>query len=163
MNSASGPVCKVGDGGKVIVHKNADNTCQLSYHDGSGKTLFRAGLNLFDPWTVIKGNAGRDPIFYMDAVNIAANIIEQHWLCRFFFEFDNKHVLVSALGHIFYDDMTHLTKFFDLDEIKNRFLAIAKSVPDHVIKRTESAMEVDIEVDKAPYIDARFKNKSQLY
>ncbi len=43
-----GPMCKIGDGGNVIVHKNADNdTRQLSYRDGSGKTLFRAGLNLF--------------------------------------------------------------------------------------------------------------------
>ena len=36
-----------------------------------------------------------------------------------------------------------------------------KSVPDHVIKHAESAMEVDIEIDKAPYIDARFKGESQ--
>ncbi len=78
-----GPMFKVGDGGKVIVHKNADNTCQLLYRDGSGNILFRAGLNLFDPWTVIKGNAGRDPVFCMDAVNIAVNIIEQHRLCFF--------------------------------------------------------------------------------
>ena len=99
----------------------------------------------------------------MDAVNIAVNIIEQRQLCRFFFEFDNKHVFASALGHIFYDDMTHLTKFFDLDEMKNRFLAISKSVPDYVIKRAESTMSVDIEVDKAPYIDACFKGESQLY
>ena len=41
--------------------------------------------------------------------------------------------------------------------MKNRFRAISKSVPDHVIKRAESAMEVDIEVDKEPYIDARFR------
>jgi hypothetical protein len=148
------PMCKVGDGGKVIVHKNADNTRQLLYSDGSGKTLFRTGSSLFDPWTVIKGNAGQDPVFYMDAVNIAVNIIAQRQLCPFFFEFDNKHVFASALGHIFYDDMTHLTKFFDLDEMKNRFLAISKSVPDHVIKHAESAMEVDIEVDKG---------ESQLY
>ena len=81
----------------------------------------------------------------------------------FFFEFDNKHELASALGYIFYDDMTHPTEFFDLDEMKNRFFAISKSVPDHVIKRAKSAIEVDIEVDKAPYIDARFKGESQLY
>lgn len=93
----------------------------------------------------------------------AVNIIEQRRRRRFFFKFDNKHVLASALGHIFYDDMTHLTEFFDLDEMKNRFLAISKSVPDHVIKRAESAMEVDIEVNKAPCIDARFKGESQLY
>ena len=63
-------------------------------------------------------------------------------------------MLASALGHIYYDNMAHLTMFFDLDEMKNRFLAISKSVPDHVIKHAESAMEVDIEVDKG---------ESQLY
>jgi hypothetical protein len=153
-----GPMCKVGDGGEVIVHENADSTRQVSYRDKNSKTLFRAELNLFDPWTLIKGNAGVEPVFYMDAVNF-----EQGRLCRFFFEFHSKEVLASALGHLFYDDMNHLTEFFVHDEMKNRFLVISKTVPDHIIKRDESAMEVDIEVHHVPFIDDEFKGESQAY
>jgi hypothetical protein len=153
-----GPMCKVGDGGEVVVHDYVDSTRQVTYRDKNGKTLFRAGLHLFNPWTAIKGNAGLEPVFYMDAVNL-----EQGRLRRFFFEFHNKEVLASALGHLFYDDMNHLTEFFVHDEMKNRFLVISKSIPDHIIKRDDSAMEVDIEVHQAPFIDDEFKGESQAY
>ncbi len=47
--------------------------------------------------------------------------------------------------------------------MKNRFLVISKSVPDHIIKRDESAMEVDIEVHHVPFTDDEFKGESQAY
>lgn len=113
-------------------------------------------LNRFiHPSTVIKGNGGKEPVFYMGAVNR----LECHYR-RYIFKFDCNAVLTYALGHIFYDNMAHLSEFFIQDD-RNRFLGSSTSVPDHYVEREESDMDIDYEVDEAPYVDPRYKGQSQ--
>lgn len=103
-------MCKVGDRGTLCVHENpVDGIRRLSYRDGNGKKLFVSqDLNRFShPSTVIKGNGGKEPVFYMGIVNC----LQCHYH-RYIFEFDCNAVLAFALGHIFYDNMAHLSEFF---------------------------------------------------
>jgi hypothetical protein len=113
-------------------------------------------LNRFiHPSTVIKGNRGKEPVFYIGAVNR----LECHYR-RYIFEFDSVAVLAYALGHIFNDNMAHLSEFF-VQEDRNRFLGSSTSVPDHYVESEESGMDIDYEVDEAPYVDPRYKGQSQ--
>lgn len=61
-------MCKVGDGDTLCVHENpVDGIRRLSYCDRDGAKLFMSqDLNHFGhPSTVIKGNGGKEPVFYM--------------------------------------------------------------------------------------------------
>ena len=148
----------VGDGGTLCVHENPqDHIRLLSYRDGNGEKLFISqDLNRFiHPSNVIKGNGGKEPVFYMGAVNRLACHFR-----RYIFEFDSVAVLAYALGHIFYDNMAHLSEFFVQDD-RNRFLGSSTSVPDHYVESEESGMDIDYEVDEAPYVDPRYKGQSQ--
>ena len=45
----------------------------------------------------------------------------------------------------------------------NRFLATSTSLPDHKIKRGEFDMDVDIDIDEAPFMHESYKGESQAY
>jgi len=118
-------MCKVGDGGTLCVHENpVDGIRRLLYRDGNGEKLFMSqDLNRFShPSTVIKGNGGKEPVFYMGIVNC----LQCHYR-RYIFEFDCNAVLAFALGHIFYDNMAHLSEFFVQDD-RNRFLGSSSAM-----------------------------------
>ena len=71
--------------------------------------------------------------------------------------------LTDAIQLLLYDDLVMLGELFNDDANKNRFLAISPSLPDHKIKCGKSDMDVDIDIDKAPFTDESYKCESQAY
>jgi hypothetical protein len=56
-----------------------------------------------------------------------------------------------------------MMSFFNDDVERNRFLAISTSLPDHKIKRSEFDMDVDIDIEEAPFTHETYKGESQAY
>jgi hypothetical protein len=79
------------------------------------------------------------------------------------FEFNGLAALSTAIKLLLYDDMALHDEFFNDDVERNRFLAISTSLPDHKIKRSEFDMDVDIDIEEAPFTHETYKGESQAY
>ena len=111
----------------------------------------------YTPYTKIRGNAGIEECFYIDAVNRELLLHR-----RFFFLFNDREALMNALGHMLYDDKELIEEFFVNDETKNRFLVTKSNVPDHKVVLSVDDMDVDVDVYEAYDIDECYKVESQV-
>ena len=143
----------------VVEYPTGSKNRQALFGKADGKLLFRANLlNKLDPWRMICSNAGKQHCFFIDTVNCEEGLYR-----RFLFEFSDKVALRDAIKLLVYDDMALLNEFFIDDVEMNRFLATSTSLPDHKIKRGEFDMDVDIDIDEAPFTHESYKGESQAY
>jgi len=145
-----------------VLENPTDDMRQALYRDENGFVHFRADLPRhsdipYTPYTKIRGNAGIEECFYIDAVNRELLLHR-----RFFFLFNDREALMNALGHMLYDDKELIEEFFVNDETKNRFLVTKSNVPDHKVVLSVDDMDVDVDVYEAYDIDECYKVESQV-
>ena len=145
-----------------VLENPTDDMRQALYRDENGFVHFRADLPChsdipYTPYTKIRGNAGIEECFYIDAVNRELLLHR-----RFFFLFNDREALMNALGHMLYDDKELIEEFFVNDETKNRFLVTKSNVPDHKVVLSVDDMDVDVDVYEAYDIDECYKVESQV-
>lgn len=158
-----GPMILICDEGEFEVLENTiDDMRQALVRDENSFIHFRADLPRrsdipYTPYTKIRGNAGIQECFYIDAVNHELLLHR-----RFLFLFNNREALMNALSHILYDDTELIEEFFVNDATKNRFLVTKSNVPDHNLVLSEYDMDVDVDVYDADDIDDCYKVESQV-
>ena len=145
-----------------VLENPTDDMRQALYRDENGFVHFRADLPRhsdipYTPYTKIRGNAGIEECFYIDAVNRELLLHR-----RFFFLFNDREALMNALGHMLYDDKELIEEFFVNDETKNRFLVTKSNVPDHKVVLSVDDMDVDVDVYDAYDVDECYKVESQV-
>ena len=145
-----------------VLENPSDDMRQALYRDENGFVHFRADLPRhsdipYTPYTKIRGNAGIEECFYIDAVNRELLLHR-----RFFFLFNDREALMNALCHMLYDDKELIEEFFVNDGTKNRFLVTKSNVPDHKRVLSEYDMDVDVDVYDADDIDECYKVESQV-
>ena len=145
-----------------VLENPTDDMRQALYRDENGFVHFRADLPRhsdipYTPYTKIRGNAGIEECFYIDAVNRELLLHR-----RFFFLFNDREALMNALCHMLYDDKELIEEFFVNDGTKNRFLVTKSNVPDHKLVLRVDDMDVDVDVYEAYDIDECYKVESQV-
>ena len=158
-----GPMIPISNKGVFEVLDNPiDEMRQAVFRDENSFVHFRADLPRpsdipYTPYTKIRGNAGNQECFYIDAVNRELLLHR-----RFYFLFNDREALMNALSHILYDDTELIDEFFVNDETKNRFLVTKSNVPDHKRVLSDYDMDVDVDVYDADDIDECYKVESQV-
>jgi len=137
----------LGENGTLEVHVNIPTmTRRAVYYDNMRNVKFMAECPNLQPYNVIQGNAGREPLFVWDAVNEAhasggttirggeGGHAPGHR--RFFFHFATNATLAVTLYHIMYGKQNFTEEFFYPEQgTRNRFLKTL-NLPAHKVVST---------------------------
>ena len=121
----------------------------IHYVDKDGVKMLDAELDLQEVCSVLKGRAGEDNCFYVDALNSAhsaggTTIIHAKTpskatsLRRFFFSFESLEELTITLYHVFGKNIELVKEFFKMDGKMTEF---KKTLPCHYMSATEDDMD----------------------